>query len=216
MSDMQIQRFIFNSIRTCTYIVWDESCQCVFIDATCETHAEQQRITNFIDEHNLIPVAICNTHAHPDHVAGNAYLCNRYGISAYLHPDDNQWLGRAVSHGLSLGMHFDMPPATLALGAAVHFGNNSALEVLHTPGHSKGSVSYYSAMAGAVFTGDTLFAGCIGRTDLQDGNYDEIIHSIRTKLLTLPRETHIYAGHGFSTDIGTELLQNPFLSQLNI
>jgi glyoxylase-like metal-dependent hydrolase (beta-lactamase superfamily II) len=207
---MQIQTFIFNRIRTCTYVAWDDSGSCIFVDAGCETAVEQQRIVDFITERRLVPTAVCNTHAHPDHVAGNAFLCRHYGIAAMLHPADNEWYARSAQHGLTLGMQFDAPPAPLPLGEEVRFGR-SKLQVLHTPGHSKGCVCLYSKEDSVVFTGDTLFAGCIGRTDLRDGNYDQIMTSIHTKLLSLPDNTRILAGHGYPSDIGSERLRNPFL-----
>jgi glyoxylase-like metal-dependent hydrolase (beta-lactamase superfamily II) len=208
---MNIETFIFNSIRTCMYVVWDDSKECVFVDAACVSDGERQRLDAFVSKNNLRPAAIYNTHAHPDHVAGNAYLCGRYGISAYMHPSDAVWLHRAAMHGASIGMTIDQPPAALPLADTMNFGG-AAIEILHTPGHSKGCVCFYVKKHGIVFTGDTLFAGCIGRTDLADGNYDQIMHSIRTQLLTLPDDTRVFPGHGCTTDIRKERTTNPFLN----
>jgi glyoxylase-like metal-dependent hydrolase (beta-lactamase superfamily II) len=208
---MLIKTFIFNKIRTCTYVVSDESGECVFIDAGCESADEQNRIAAYIAEQKLTPVAIYNTHAHPDHVVGNAFLCQKFGIGNYLYPAaDNYWVEHVVEHGATIDMRIEKLSAPLPYGSEAHFGNTT-LQVLHTPGHSKDCVSLYATTHKVVFTGDTLFAGCIGRTDLYGGDYDEIMHSICTKLLTLPDETRVLAGHGYPTDIGTERMQNPFL-----
>ncbi|GHT67380.1 MBL fold hydrolase [Bacteroidia bacterium] len=207
---MQIKTFVFNRIRTNTYVVWDDSGECIFIDASCESLQERERLTTFVASQKLTPVGLYNTHGHPDHVTGNAFLCRHFNIKSYLHPDDNYNLERAVEYGTNCEMNVEQPPVPLPLNNEVRFGNTT-LQVLHTPGHSKGGVVFYSAAHNVMFTGDTLFAGTIGRTDLAGGDYDEIMHSIRTQLLVLPDETEVLAGHGYPTQIGKERLQNPFL-----
>lgn len=192
------------------YIAWDESGECIFVDAPCYTAKEQDRVERFIEAQNLKPAALINTHAHVDHVVGNAFLCRRYGIDSYLHRDDFYNLNSAAAHGSIFGFELQAPPAPKVLGDSVAFGSTQ-LRVLHTPGHSKGSVSLYNEKEGVVFTGDTLFKGSIGRSDLPGGDLNELLSSLHLVLMSLPDATAVMPGHGFETSIGSERWQNPFL-----
>ncbi|MDR0565882.1 MAG: MBL fold metallo-hydrolase [Prevotellaceae bacterium] len=207
---MEIKTFIFNPFRVNTYVAWDESGECIFIDAGCSAEREQGRIAEFVAEKNLTPVALVNTHAHVDHIAGNAFLCTRYGIDSYLHRDDFYNLSHAAAHGRMFGLEAPTPPTPKALGADIAFGR-TRLQVLHTPGHSKGCVSLYGERQGVVFTGDTLFKGSIGRSDLPGGDLNQLMSSLHLVLMCLPNETIVKPGHGFETTIGSEKWQNPFL-----
>ncbi len=207
---MQTKTFIFNPIRVNTYVVWDDSNECIFVDAGNFSDKENERLTAFVAEKNLKPVALINTHGHFDHTAGNEFLCSLYNIDAYLHKDDFEVIKTVVAHAAYFGVAVENPPTPKELGAEVKFGNTT-LQVLHTPGHSKGSVSLYAKDDNAVFTGDTLFRGSIGRSDFEGGDLNELMNSLHLVLLTLPSETEVLPGHGFKTTIGTELWQNPFL-----
>ncbi|MDR1022547.1 MAG: MBL fold metallo-hydrolase [Prevotellaceae bacterium] len=207
---MKIKTLILNSFRVNMYIAWDESGECIFIDAPCYTDKEQDRVERFIVAQNLKPVALVNTHAHVDHVVGNAFLCRRYGIDSYLHSDDFYNLDGAAAYGSMFGFALQAPPAPKILGDTVVFGSTQ-LRALHTPGHSKGSVSLYSEKEGVVFTGDTLFKGSIGRSDLPGGDLNELLSSLHLVLMSLPDATTVMPGHGFETSIGSERWQNPFL-----
>lgn len=210
MKCMEIKTFIFNSFRVNTYVAWDESGECIFIDAGCEARREEDRIARFIAEKNLTPVALVNTHAHVDHIVGNAFLCRRYGIDSYLHRDDFYNFNHAAAQGSLFGFELQAPPTPKVLGAGITFGS-ACLQVLHTPGHSKGSVSLYAERQGVVFTGDTLFRGSIGRSDLPGGDLNELMTSLHLVLMRLPDATVAKPGHGFETAIGDEKWQNPFL-----
>jgi glyoxylase-like metal-dependent hydrolase (beta-lactamase superfamily II) len=212
---MKIKTFIFNSFRVNTYVAWDDSGECIFIDAGCYADREQDRVERFIVEQKLKPVALVNTHAHVDHVVGNAFLCARYGIDSYLHKDDFYNLDHAAEHGRTFGFNLQAPPTPKVLGDSVTFGCTQ-LQVLHTPGHSKGSVSLYSQKQGTVFTGDTLFKGSIGRSDLSGGDLNDLISSLHLVLMRLPDNTTVLPGHGFETTIGDEKWQNPFLQPLDL
>jgi glyoxylase-like metal-dependent hydrolase (beta-lactamase superfamily II) len=207
---MQIKRFVFNKFKVNTYIVSNSARECIIIDAGCYTEQEKATTTAYIRAENLKPIGIYNTHGHVDHVLGNAFLSQQYQLPTYLHPADLYNLDYTKEHGKIYYFNVEQPPAPQPLGDEVTFGSVT-LHVLHTPGHTKGGVIFYSSKDEVAFTGDTLFAGCIGRTDLPGGDYDEIMHSLHTQLLSLPDDTDVLAGHGYATQIGRERLQNPFL-----
>jgi glyoxylase-like metal-dependent hydrolase (beta-lactamase superfamily II) len=209
-SGMKIKTFVLNPIRENTYVVWDDSGECIFVDAGCCNERENERVAEFVAEQKLRPVALVNTHGHFDHVAGNAFLCTHYGIDAQLHQADLFCYEHAAEYSRNFNLHIAPPPAPKFLGSELKFGH-STLQVLHTPGHSKGSVSLYSREAGVVFTGDTLFKGSVGRTDFTDGNLNELMQSLHLVLLALPDLTSVLPGHGFASSIGSERWNNPFL-----
>ncbi|MGL4908812.1 MAG: MBL fold metallo-hydrolase [Bacteroidales bacterium] len=207
---MTVKRFIFNHFGVNTYVVFDQSKQCIIIDAACNSKEEEQSLVDFISQESLSPVMIINTHAHIDHIVGCAFVCKHYNIAWQLHADDVYNIDRSADYGSTLGFDLTMPPTPQTLGAEVCFGN-SKLQVLHTAGHTKGGVCFYNAEAGILFTGDTLFKASIGRTDLPGGDLDSLLANITGKLLTLPQETIVYAGHGAESTVGDEKLHNPFL-----
>ncbi|MCC6489346.1 MAG: MBL fold metallo-hydrolase [Candidatus Hydrogenedentes bacterium] len=157
---------------------------------------------------------VVNTHCHCDHCGGNAEVIKRTGARLLCHAADLPLLHALEQQGLMFGVPFPPSPepsSYLSDGDSVTVGGVS-LEVLHTPGHSPGHVVLVGD--GFVIGGDVLFAGSIGRTDLPGGNYKQLLHSIRTKLLTLPDDTVVYSGHGPATTIGAERRSNPFLVDL--
>ncbi len=154
---------------------------------------------------------IVNTHGHCDHCGGNAKLVEKTGAELLIHEEDRAMLQSLEYQGEMFGVPFSASPEPTRFvneGDKISFGNIE-LEVLHVPGHSLGHIALLGE--GCVFSGDVLFAGSIGRTDLPGGNYDQLIQTIREKLLVLPDETIVYAGHGTATTIGDEKLKNPFL-----
>ena len=206
--------FYFNDLRVCTYILWDETKECVIVDAGCESASEQNRLQKFITENNLRPVMLINTHAHFDHVLGNLFVSDTYSIPSAIHEDDMLLLSKVSQQTAMFGLEVKQPPmATVFLTEKepVRFGH-SQLQVLHTPGHTLGGICLYSAEDKFVLVGDTLFNESIGRTDLPGGNYDDLMNSIRTKLMTLPDETVVFSGHGAASTIGYEKLNNPYIA----
>ncbi|MDR3134140.1 MAG: MBL fold metallo-hydrolase [Prevotellaceae bacterium] len=210
---MQLKVFYFNELRVCTYVLWDETKECIIVDPGCESANEQQRLQQFITENQLKPVQVVNTHAHFDHVLGNLFVAKTYSIPSAIHEGDVQLLEKAAQQSAMFGFTVKPPPLPdrlLTEEEPVCFGH-SQLQVLHTPGHSPGGICLYAADDKFVLSGDTLFQESIGRTDLTGGNYDQLLDSIHTKLMTLPDEVRVFPGHGPATSIGEEKRNNPFI-----
>jgi hydroxyacylglutathione hydrolase len=209
---MEIYKLVFNPIDVNTYILADESGDCAIIDCGCYDRGEFIELTDLIEEKKLKPVLLLNTHCHLDHIFGNRFMLEKYNLGTFCHKEDERNRDNAVNHAIMFGLSMEIPPVPagfLTDNQTVSFGTTE-LVVLHVPGHSHGSVAFYSRNNKTVFTGDALFAGSIGRTDLPGGNYETLINSIIKKLFTLPAETVVYPGHGNETTIGTEIESNPY------
>lgn len=191
------------------YLVADEGRgECAVIDPGEDTAL----IGRALEDLGMRPVAIWLTHAHIDHVVGVPELKRITGAPVYLHPDDRPLYDRVVQQAAAFGMRASpLPPPDRAFvhGDQVRVGD-VAFAVRHTPGHSPGSVSLVGS--DAVFVGDVLFQGSIGRCDLPGGDMDTLLQSIRRELLSLPDDTIVYSGHGPETSIGRERASNPFLT----
>ena len=212
---LKLESLVFNPFSENTYIIYDETNECVIVDPGCATSEEEGRLFGFIDSHQLKPLMIINTHGHVDHVVGNNAVKRRYGIPAAAHPDTHEDIRQAKRQAVWLGMQqvgdIDLPDVDLEDDQEIKVGDG-ILEVICTPGHAKGSVSLYAPVEGWVLTGDALFARSIGRTDLPGGDFEELRESIRTRLFTLPNETEVFPGHGESTSIGEEKDFNPYVA----
>ena len=212
---LQVFSFVFNPFAENTYVIYDETRQCVIIDPGCVSSSEVDELLGFIDLHQLEPLMVINTHGHIDHIMGNEAVKKHYGIKVEAHPEvKNDFLRsrqQAVMFGLPIIEECKLPEVDLEDGEVIKVGNGK-LEVICTPGHAKGSISLYAMMEGWVFTGDALFCRSIGRTDLPGGNYEELRESIRTRLFTLSDDTEVYCGHGESTTIGEEKDFNPYVA----
>lgn len=210
---IQVKTFYFNDLRECCHVVYDQTKACVIIDPGCEKPGERQRLEKFVEENGLVPEKLLCTHGHFDHVMGNAFVTRRWNIPTYIHPADKGQLERTAQYCQMFGISIEEPPADttdLADGDLVRFGD-SALKVLHTPGHTRGGVCFYSEPDGLLFTGDTLFAGSIGRTDLPGGDYDQLMDSLLNKVIRTGPDTRVLPGHGPETTIAQEMNTNPFL-----
>jgi hydroxyacylglutathione hydrolase len=205
--------FAFNLFYVNTFILYDETAECLIIDPGCQDKREEQKLADFIQENNLKPVRLINTHCHVDHILGNRFIFENYGLRPEIHKDEKIILTSSNCYCEVVGLplpNSPIPEKYLEDGEEILFGN-SKLKVLLTPGHTPGHVSFYSEVEKFVICGDVLFAGSIGRTDLPGGNFDHIIESIKTKLLVLDDDVTVYSGHGQSTQIGYEKRYNPFL-----
>jgi hydroxyacylglutathione hydrolase len=210
---LQIQSFVFSPIQENTYILYNEFKQCIVIDPGCYFDAEKERLKNFITENELTPVLLLNTHCHLDHVFGNKFIAESYGLTLQLHEKEKMVLSYAPTSGLMYNMPFDNYAGAfieLKEGDTILLGEDT-LEILETPGHSPGSICFYCRKQNFVIGGDVLFHRSIGRTDLPGGDHQTLLKSIRKKLFVLPDETVVYNGHGSSTTIGEEKIYNPFL-----
>lgn len=208
-----IKEFVFNTFAINTYILSDETKKCVIIDPGCSSSSEEAALSEYITDKQLEPVAIINTHFHVDHVAGVNYVKTKYKIDVYGNENDNYLVEAAVDSGRIYGMEISENPTIdkfLNDGDIYKFGN-SELKVMLLPGHTKGSLAYFSEKDGFVIVGDVLFNGSIGRTDLPGGDLDILMNSIKSKLFTLDQNTVVYSGHGPETTIGNEINSNPFL-----
>lgn len=209
--------FTFNPLAENTYLLWDDSPQdarqAVVIDPGCSNRAEREELKAFIEEHHLTVVGLLNTHGHIDHVLGNAFVARTFGVPLQLPAADLPTLRAVKSYAAIWGFpdYEELLPETLLKpGDAVRFGN-AELEVLSVPGHAPGHVAFVNRAENLCVSGDVLFRGSIGRTDLPGGNYDQLMESIRTQLLSLDGATRVFPGHGPETTIGEERRTNPFL-----
>ncbi len=210
----QIKSFVFNPFQENTYILFDETNECVVIDAGCNDTNEQLLLITFIEEKGLNVKKILNTHCHIDHILGNAFLVEKFNVPSIAHQDDLPLLQRANDMAIAFGFNIQKPPMPTVWvnhNDIIEFGNTK-LKVLHVPGHSPGCIAFYCEKDGFVIVGDVLFKGSIGRTDLPGGDYDTIINSIEQNLFSLPENVVVYSGHGEKTTIGFEKNTNPFFT----
>ncbi|MGD8846121.1 MAG: MBL fold metallo-hydrolase [Desulfobacteraceae bacterium] len=180
--------------------------------AVIDPGGDIDQILSALDKENLKVSAIINTHGHFDHVGGNKALKAATDADLMIHKLDAPMLTQLAQAAAAWGMRAENSPAPDRLldhGDTVDAGN-IRFNVIHTPGHSPGGICLYVKKENALFVGDTLFAGSIGRTDLPGGDYDTLISSIQTKLFSLPEETVVYNGHMEATSIGKEKKFNPF------
>lgn len=211
---MDVYKFVFSPIEVNTFILADETRDCAIIDCGCYNRNEFEELVQFIDEKKLRPVLLLNTHCHLDHIFGNGFMLEKYNLRSLSGKDDEKNRKRAVQHAAFFGLKMNEPPEPEGFIEdlqLVSFGNTE-LVAIHVPGHSAGSMAYYSEKDHCVFTGDALFAGSIGRTDLEGGDHDTLINSIMCRLFVLPPATVVYPGHGNQTTIEMERMTNPHFS----
>jgi hydroxyacylglutathione hydrolase len=209
---MEIKQFEFNAFAENTYILYDKSGECIIVDPGCYEDNEKDQLVRFIDTNELNVVALINTHCHIDHVLGNHYVKQKFGVDLYIHEADNPTLKACEVVAPIYGFNNYEPTEAdkfLKEGETVKFGH-SELKVLFVPGHAPGHIALVNEEDKVCINGDVLFQGSIGRTDLPGGNFDTLISSIKNKMFELPNDTTVYCGHGPSTSIGFEKQHNPF------
>jgi len=210
---INIKIFEFNPVVENTYLLYDETKEAVLVDCGCINPNEERILSDFIDQNELILKRLLCTHLHFDHVIGNGFIFKKYGIRPEAHQKEVEILPPIEEQARSMGLPYSIETVEITKylhgNETISFGE-SQLMTLYVPGHSPGSLAFYSAKDGFAIVGDALFNGSIGRTDLWGGNYDVLIASIKDKILTLPDETIVYPGHGPSTTVINEKLNNPF------
>jgi glyoxylase-like metal-dependent hydrolase (beta-lactamase superfamily II) len=211
---MNIKSFTFNPFQENTYVVYDESKECIIIDPGCYTTQEQEDLKRFIDEKALAPVKLINTHCHIDHILGNQFVSEKWNLKLYMHKLDIPLLEKSGEIGKMYGFEeykgSPSPKYFLDEKDTLSFGK-SQFNILFTPGHSPGHICLYNKENNVLIAGDVIFQGSIGRTDLPGGNHETLINSIVTKIFPLLDTTQIFCGHGPLTNLGYEKEHNPFL-----
>jgi hydroxyacylglutathione hydrolase len=207
-----IQAFPNNPYQENTYLLYDDSGECAIIDPGMYTAAEQNAVVNLIAQHQLKPVLLLNTHCHIDHVLGNKFVFDQYGLKPQFHEGEMAVLEAMPVWAQQSGIRYELSPLPetyLPETGTITFGNTT-LELIFAPGHSPAHLCFYSAADQVLIGGDVLFRGSIGRTDLPGGNHTQLINNIQQKLFLLPDDCTVYPGHGPETTIGFEKATNPF------
>ena len=216
---LAVKSFTFSPVQENTYVLYNEQKQCCIIDPGCYFPEEREELKTCILKTGLTPILLLNTHCHLDHVFGNKFIHDTWGLTLHLHEKEKPVLDFAPQSGEMWQLPFDNyngPLVYLKEGNIIKIGEEE-LEIRFTPGHSPGSVSFYhppdpADEAGSfIIGGDVLFSGSVGRTDLPGGDMDILINSIQTQFFTLPDETKVYSGHGSMTTVGLEKMNNPYV-----
>ena len=211
---IKIETFVFNPFQENTYVLSDQTGECIIIDAGCEDPAEKEELAGHLEANGLKPVKLVNTHCHVDHILGVAYLAGKYSIPFYFHAGEKALFAHSRNQADMFGLSLELPPEPegfLEDGDQLHFGE-STLELIHIPGHSPGGILFHDPAGKNLISGDVLFHSSIGRTDLPGGDYHSLTAGIREKLWRLDPDTRVYPGHGPTTTIGYEKESNPFLN----
>jgi hydroxyacylglutathione hydrolase len=209
---VHIQSFTFNDLAENTYVVYDDTKTCAIVDPGCYEQHEQETLSAFIEDHALQVTHLINTHAHIDHIVGNHYVKTTYSVQLALHQQEVPILQTATQYASGYGFTAYQPieaEKLLTTGDTIQVGD-MILSVLHVPGHSPGHIALYNQKAKVCLSGDVLFRGSIGRTDLPGGDHALLLQSIYQQLFPLGDEVVVYPGHGPTTTIGKEKRNNPF------
>ncbi len=211
---MEYKIFVNNPWQENTVVLYDSSGEAAVVDCGCFSRGEEQRMKDFITQMCLKPVLLLNTHLHPDHVLGNNFMKDTYHLAAKAAREDEFLLAHAVEYASMLGVSGITPPPVIGEflkdGDKVSFGK-SELQVIAIGGHSPGGLCFYSETDRLLLSGDVLFAGSVGRSDLPGGDGKVLIEGIRARLWGLPDDVTVIPGHGPVTTIGEEKKYNPFM-----
>ncbi|HEY1045636.1 MAG TPA: MBL fold metallo-hydrolase [Bacteroidia bacterium] len=210
---LQVQKFTFNPFSENTYVVYNETGDCIIFDPGLYNAHDEIELSQFIEHKELKPAYLINTHCHIDHIMGNEYISKKYGLELYAHKLEVDILKMGRTTALMYGLHYNPSPEIVHYideNDVIQLGKES-LKILFTPGHSPGSICFYSESSEFVISGDVLFRQSIGRSDLPGGKHETLVNSIKTQMYNLPDETIVYSGHGPETQIGYEKIYNPFV-----
>ena len=210
---LNVKIFTFNPIQQNTYVLYNEHKNAIIIDPGCYGTAEQEILKQFIKSNNLQVKQLINTHCHLDHVFGNNFVSEKYGLTAHFHKNEQPVIDRLPEGGARWGVPcepYKGPIQYITQDEIINFGKDQ-FKVLLTPGHSPGSVCFYNAAQDFMIGGDLIFKDGVGRTDLPGCNPLDLINSIKKQILPLPDSMTIYSGHGPSTTWGREKKANPYI-----
>ena len=211
---LKIHAITYNPWQENTYIIAGENGKCIIVDPGCFSDDEKHHLVSFLDDHQLNPTRLLNTHLHLDHVFGNHFVCEHFKLGAEAHKEDEFWLGKTVEYAKQFGFNLTQnPPALkgyLEHDQVIDF-EGSTIKIIHVPGHSPGGLALYLEKENILIAGDILFRESVGRADLPGGDFPTLISGIKKHLLTLPEDTIVYCGHGPSTTIGHEKTYNSFI-----
>lgn len=210
---INIETITFNPYQENTYILYDEQDNCIIIDPGMHNHLEEKQLKTFIEQKGLKPKALLNTHCHIDHVLGNNFVYEEWGVKPQFHEGEIPVLIAVQNYAPQMGIRYEtspIPEQFLEDNAEITLGNHT-LKAILAPGHSPAHLCFYSADQKFLIGGDVLFRNSVGRTDLPGGDHQTLMTSIAQRIYTLPEETIVYPGHGPSTTIGFEKQTNPFV-----
>lgn len=210
---LHIKTFTFNPYQENTYVIYNDAKECIIIDPGMHNYQEEQLFQSFIDGQELKPIALVNTHGHIDHVLGNRFIYETYGLMPQFHENELPLLVQVQNYAPQMGIRYEpspIPETFLTTDDKIEIGDES-LSLLFSPGHSPGHLCLYSAEHNFLIGGDVLFHRSVGRTDLPGGNHQQLMESIANTIYTLPEETTVYPGHGPTTTIKEEKELNPFI-----
>ena len=208
---LKIKRFVFNPFQENTYLVESPQGKCLIVDPGAYDRNEKETLLGEL--RGKEPEAVLLTHGHPDHLASAALLQREFGVKVFMHPDDTD-VPSHIAGPLAAHLNLEFEITALSDGQVLQLLGLEC-KVIHTPGHSPGGVCYWFESENVLFTGDTLFRGTIGRTDLYKGEYDDLIRSVMDKIMGLPACTDVLPGHAGATTIAEERTENPFLQPFN-
>lgn len=210
---LHIKTFTFNPYQENTYIIYNDEKECIIVDPGMHNYQEEEVFKSYVEQQNLKPIALINTHGHIDHVLGNRFIYETYGLMPQFHELELPLVVQVQNYAPQMGIRYEpspIPETFLKETDQLKIGDET-LSLIFAPGHSPGHLCLYSKDHGFLIGGDVLFHRSIGRTDLPGGNHQQLLNSITQNIYSLPEETVVYPGHGPSTTVGEEKQMNPFL-----
>lgn len=210
---MQVAQFTFNSFSENTFVLWDETKECLIVDPGMMDESEDVMLFDFIRDEGLKPVLLLNTHCHIDHILGNSATIDKYKIELLAHKNEVTMIERAPSASMMWGIPYresPLPNRFIDEGDTIRFGN-TVLQIIFVPGHSPGHLAFINHEEKLIIGGDVLFNGSVGRVDLPGCNATDLVKSIQEKLYSMPDDYVVYPGHGPETTIGAEKQNNMFV-----
>lgn len=211
---VHLHTFTFNPYQENTYLLYTDDGTCAIVDPGIYWPDEQKEFMDFVRKKGLKPSVLLNTHCHIDHVLGNHFIHEEFGLIPQFHENEVPVLVSVQNYAPQMGFQYEVSPIPLEFlqEAGVIRVGDEELDLIFVPGHSPGHLCFHHKKQGFLLGGDALFFNSIGRTDLPGGNHEQLLRNIREKLFVLPEHTIVYPGHGPKTTIGHEREHNPFVN----